>query len=212
MTEAEITANMGLVYLCANRLRARGIPFEELCSAGNLGLCKAARGYDNARGTTFATYAVPVIMGEMRRLFREGGGVHISRGMQERAARAKKAAESFRQQHHREPSVSEIAALTGESEAETAEALCAAQPAVSIDAEESPCAEIPVCSPEHEITEHLALHQALDLLSPADRELIALRYEKCMTQSAAAKYLHMTQVQVSRRERKILQFLRTELL
>ncbi|MBR5371623.1 MAG: sigma-70 family RNA polymerase sigma factor [Oscillospiraceae bacterium] len=211
MTDAEITAHIGLVHLCAGRLRARGIPYEELCSAGNLGLCKAARGFDPARGCAFATYAVPVILGEMRRLFRDGGGVRISRGMQERAAHAKKAAESLRQKHHREPTVGEIAAVTGESESDTAEALCAAQPLVPMDAEESRCAEIPVPSPEQAITEHLALRQALGLLAPADRDLIALRYEYGMTQSAAAERLHMTQVQVSRRERKILQFLRTEL-
>jgi len=211
MTEAEITANIGLVHLCARRLSSRGIPYEELCSAGNLGLCKAARGFDPARGYAFATYAVPVILGEMRRLFRESGGVRISRGMQERAARAKKSAEHLRQMHHREPTVREIAAATGESAAETAEALCAAQPLVSMDAADSACMDIPVSSPEQAITEHLALRQALELLAPADRQLIALRYEQGMTQSAAAERLHMTQVQVSRRERKILQFLRTEL-
>ena len=92
MTEAEITAHIGLVHLCARRLDARGIPYEELCSAGSLGLCKAARRFDPARGFAFATYAVPFILGEMKHLFREGGSVRISRGLLERAARAKKAA------------------------------------------------------------------------------------------------------------------------
>jgi len=213
MTEAEIIGHLGLVRLCANRMRERGVPYEELCSAGNLGLCKAARGYDAARGTAFSTYAVPFIMGEMRRLFREGYSMHLSRAMQERAVRAKNAAEILRQQHGREPTVREIAALTGDSEADTAEAMCAMQPAVSMDGEdgERGIAEIPVCSPEQEITERMALQQVLALLSAEDRRLIALRYERGMTQAAAAKLLQWTQVQVSRRERRILLFLRAEL-
>ena len=209
MTEAEIVSHLGLVYLCANRLKARGVPFEELCSAGNLGLCKAAKGYDAARGTAFATYAVPVILGEMRRLFREGQPLHLTRELQSRALRARKAAELLRNRLRREPTVSEIAAETGDSEADTAEAFCAVQPAVSMDAEEF--GEIPVSSPEAEITEHLALKQVLALLPAEDRRLIALRYEQRMSQSAAGHLLGMTQVQVSRRERKILQVLRAEL-
>lgn len=213
MTEADIVANLGLVYLCANRLRERGVPYEELCSAGNLGLCKAAHGYDAARGTAFSTYAVPFILGEMRRLFREGRGVHLSRELHERAVRVRSAAEKLRQRSGREPTVREIAAQTGDSEADTAEALCAVQPTVSMDAEDGERAvpDIPVNSPEQDITERLALRQALEMLSPEDRRLIALRYEQELSQRAAGEVLHMTQVQVSRRERKILQFLRTEL-
>ncbi|MBR6106754.1 MAG: sigma-70 family RNA polymerase sigma factor [Oscillospiraceae bacterium] len=207
--------HLGLVHLCANRFRERGIEYEELYSAGCMGLVKAANAFDPSRGVCFSTYAVPVIMGEIRRLFREGGSVHIGRRLQSLAQQAARAANDLRQSLGREPTVRELAETLGISEADTAEALCAARPAVSLTAEGEDgetVLDIPVPSPEQEIQEHLALRQVLRLLSDTDRRLIALRYEQNMTQSAAAKLLGMTQVQVSRREKKILLFLRGELL
>ena len=207
--------HLGLVHLCANRFRERGIEYEELYSAGCMGLVKAANAFDPARGVCFSTYAVPVIMGEIRRLFREGGSVHIGRRLQSLAQQAGRAANDLRQSLGREPTVRELAAHLHMSEADTAEALCAARPVVSLTAENEDgdtVLDIPVPSPEQEIQEHLALRQVLSLLNEADRRLISLRYEQNMTQSAAAKQLGMTQVQVSRREKKILLFLRGELL
>ena len=125
-------AHLGLVHLCANRFRERGIEYEELYSAGCLGLVKAANAFDAERGVCFSTYAVPVILGEIRRLFREGGSVHVGRRLQELGMRASRTAEQLRQQNGAEPTVRQIADALGISESETAEALCAAQPVASL--------------------------------------------------------------------------------
>ena len=208
-------AHLGLVHLCANRFRERGIEYEELYSAGCLGLVKAANAFDPARGVCFSTYAVPVILGEIRRLFREGGSIHIGRRLQERSIRANRIAEELRQKNGAEPTVRQIAQALGIPEAEAAEALCAAQPVASLSCDDETGgrpADIPVPSPENRIQEHLALEQVLTLLNARDRALIRMRYAENLTQSAAAERLGMTQVQVSRREKKILLFLRSELL
>lgn len=207
-------AHLGLVHLCANRFRERGIEYEELYSAGCLGLVKAANAFDPERGVCFSTYAVPVILGEIRRLFREGGSVHIGRRLQELCIRANRTAEQLRQKNGTEPTVRQIADALGIPETETAEALCAAQPTASLTAETDDgeiCTDIPVPSPENRIQEHLALEQALTLLNADDRALIRLRYDRNLTQRETAEQLGMTQVQVSRREKKILLFLRAEL-
>lgn len=206
--------HLGLVHLCANRFRERGIAYEELYSAGCLGLVKAANAFDPQRGVCFSTYAVPVILGEIRRLFREGGSMHIGRRLQELARRAAAEAERIRQETFAEPGVRQIAAALGVSEAETAEALCAAQPVLSLtaDSEDGETGiDVPEPSPENRLQEHVALEQVLLQLSERDRRLIELRYQENLTQCAAAAKLGMTQVQVSRREKKILLFLRTEL-
>lgn len=206
--------HLGLVRLCANRFRERGIEYEELYSAGCLGLVKAANAFDPERGVCFSTYAVPVILGEIRRLFREGGSVHVGRRLQELSIRANRTAEHLRQKYGTEPTVRQIADALGISETETAEALCAAQPTASLTAETDDgesSMDIPVPSPENRIQEHLALEQVLALLSADDRALIRLRYDRNLTQRETAEKLGMTQVQVSRREKKILLFLRAEL-
>ena len=208
-------AHLGLVHLCANRFRERGIDYEELYSAGCLGLVKAANAFDPARGVCFSTYAVPVILGEIRRLFREGGSIRVGRRLQELGIRAGRAAEALRQKNGKEPTVRQIAEALCIPETEAAEALCASQPVVSLTADsddEGRCTDIPVPSPENRIQEHLALEQVMTLLSEQDRALIRLRYTEELTQQAAAERLGMSQVQVSRREKKILLFLRSELL
>lgn len=207
--------HLGLVHLCANRFRERGIEYEELYSAGCLGLVKAANAFDPTRGVCFSTYAVPVILGEMRRLFREGSAVHIGRRLQELAMRANRIAEQLRQQTGSEPTLRQLAERLGVSEAETAEALCAVQPTASLTAESDDgetVLDIPVPSPENALHEHLALEQVLSLLDDRDRKLLHLRYTENLTQTVTAERLGMTQVQVSRREKKILLFLRNELL
>lgn len=210
-----IEEHLGLVHLCANRFRNRGLEYEELYSAGSLGLVKAAKAFDETRGVCFSTYAVPVIMGEIRRLFRDGGTVKIGRRLKELAMRAQNAAESLRQETGSEPTVHMIAERLGISEQEAAEAICAAQPAVSLTAyteEGEAQMDVPVPSPETALQDKLALRQVLALLNEQDRLLLQLRYQKRMTQTAAAKHLGMTQVQVSRREKKLLLYLREELL
>ena len=97
--------NLGLVHLCANRFRGRGVEYEELYSAGCVGLLKAVRAFDSSRGVQFSTYAVPVILGEIKRVFRDGGAIHVSRGLRERAMRLQKLQEVFEQTHGRTPTL-----------------------------------------------------------------------------------------------------------
>lgn len=211
-----VKENLGLVHLCANRFRNRGVEYEELYSSGCIGLVKAAGSFDEARGVRFSTYAVPVIMGEIKRLFRDGGTVKVSRSLKELSMRAVRERNGFIAQNGRDPLISELAEILGCDPAEAAEALSAAQPCLSLtrysDSDENEEQDIPSPFREADIYESIALRQAMDRLDPEDRRLIYLRYFRSMTQSKAAKLLGMTQVQVSRREKKILSRLRKELI
>lgn len=209
--EATVEENLGLVRLCAGRFRGRGIEYEELYSAGCMGLVKAVRAFDSSRGVRFSTYAVPVILGEIRRLFRDGGAVKVSRSLKERAMKISREAQKLEHQLGREPTVSEIAEATGFSGEEVAEAICVMQPVVSLtrDGDDGPeIMDIPVEAPDERITDSIALSQALAELDERDGLLIRLRYFQALTQQQTADRLGMTQVQVSRREKKILLFLR----
>ena len=206
--------NLGLVHLCANKFRGRGIEYEELYSAGCVGLLKAVKAFDSTRGVRFSTYAVPVILGEIKRLFRDGGAVRVSRSLKELSMKLQKLSEIFRQEHGREPQVSELAELSGASESEVSEALCVSQPVLSLTSGEDDSSEtdIPTEPPDESIVDLLALRQAMSSLEPKDRALLELRYFRELTQSKTAAVLGMTQVQVSRREKKLLALLRKELL
>ena len=206
--------NLGLVHLCANRFRGRGIEYDDLFSAGCIGLLKAVKAFDSGRGVKFSTYAVPVILGEIKRLFRDGGSVRVSRSLKALSLRLQRLCESFRQKEMREPTVAELAALSGESEAEVSEALCVCQPTVSLTSgdDEEGQTDIPVEAPDESITDLIALRQIMTELEPTDRALLELRYFRGLTQTKTARALGMTQVQVSRREKKLLMQMREELL
>lgn len=207
-------AHLGLVHLCANRFRNRGIPYEELYSAGCEGLVKAANVFDTSRGVQFSTYAVPVILGEIKRLFRCGGTVHVSRSLRELSLRVQQIREGYLKTHGTEPPLSVLAEETGSTPEEITTALCACSPVLSLTApdEDEGQLDIAVPAPDEQISDSLALRQVLALLEPKDRQLLILRYYKEYTQSKTAEALGMTQVQVSRREKKLLLFLRQELL
>ena len=212
--EILITENLGLVHSCAHRFTGRGIEYEDLYQAGCMGLVKAFDAFDTERGVRFSTYAVPVILGEMRRLFRDGGTVKVSRSLKELSIRTTREREKFLLKNGREPAVSELAGILSETEENITEALCAAAPVVSLTVGEDEGggqADIPVESPEDEITERLSVIKAVSDLDEKDRMLIKLRYYESKTQTQTAKVLGMTQVQVSRREKKILEILRKEL-
>lgn len=213
-TEVKAEENLGLVHLCANRFRGRGIDYEELYSAGCLGLLKAVKAFDADRGVKFSTYAVPVILGEIKRLFRDGGTVRVSRSLKELSMKIQRICQEFASKEGREPVISELSVLTGASEADISEALCSAQPTVSLTSseDEGGQSDIPVEAHDEQILDILALRQIMDRLSKEDRMLLELRYFKNMTQTAAAKILGMTQVQVSRREKKLLKQMREELI
>ena len=215
MTRDErIAENLGLVHACANRFRNRGMEYDDLFSAGCIGLCKAADGFDEALGFAFSTYAVPAILGEIRRLFRDGGAVKVSRTLKERARAAQKVQEILATALDRAPTVCEIAEQLGVSEFEAAELLNIAKPPISLtefDADGERQTDIPVPSGEEEIQTRLALDAVLGALPETDRRLIELRYYKGLTQVKTAEALGLSQVQVSRRERAILLEMRKRL-
>lgn len=211
-----ICNNMGLVHSCARRFLGRGIEYDDLFQAGCVGLIKAADGFDPSRGLQFSTYAVPVILGEIRRLFRDGGTVKVSRSLKELSLKATREREQFIKQEGREPTVHELANLLEVEPELAAEALGASLPPLSLtrtnDDDEEEQIDLPVSPPEEQITDHLALRQVLQELPLKDRILIELRYIKRQTQQQTAEQLDMTQVQVSRRERQILATLRQKLI
>ncbi|HIV18505.1 MAG TPA: sigma-70 family RNA polymerase sigma factor [Candidatus Merdivicinus intestinigallinarum] len=213
--EAFVAANLGLVHSLAHRLSGRGMEYEELYSAGCLGLVKAVEGFDESRGLKFSTYAVPVILGEMKRLFRDGGTVKVSRSLKEFSLKVTRERDRLGLTLGREPTVSELAEAMGETVERIAEAVNVSLPALSLTQPEedgSGQLDVEVEAPEEGLVGKLALRELLTRLEERDRLLIELRYFKGQTQTQVAAQLGMTQVQVSRREKKILANLRADLL
>ena len=204
MSKPAAEENLGLVHLCANKFRGRGIEYDDLYSAGCIGLLKAADAFDSERGVKFSTYAVPVILGEIKRLFRDGGTVKVSRSLKELSLKAAKKRDELSKELGREPTVSELGKSLDTDECTIAEALAVSLPPVSLtDNSDEGGGQIDVAveSPDIEISDSIAVHQVLESMETNDRRLIICRYYKNMTQSATAKLLGMTQVQVSRREK-----------
>ncbi|NCC86603.1 MAG: sigma-70 family RNA polymerase sigma factor [Clostridia bacterium] len=211
--DALISGNIGLVHACANRFRGKGTEYDDLFQAGCVGLIKAADGFKPELGFAFSTYAVPVILGEIKRIFRDSGSVKIGRALKEKARYAMREKEKMVVQLDREPTISELAQRLGIDIAETAELLIAAMPTVSLtqQEEESKQLEIPTPSVEDEVSEKIALSQVIEDLPETDKRLIELRYFQGLTQTVTAQRLNMSQVQVSRKERTILKELRSRL-
>ena len=208
---AFIEQNLGLVHACANRFRGRGMEYDDLYGAGCIGLMKAAASFDEERGVRFSTYAVPVILGEIKRLFRDGGAVKVSRSLKEQSLKVARARDWFMFQNGREPALSELAEELELTIEQVAEALTVSMAPLSLtaDTEEGTTQiDIPVAAPEEEISDRLSLKKAIGDLEANDRRLIVLRYFNNKTQMETARLLGMTQVQVSRREKKILSALR----
>lgn len=213
MTRDEfIEGNLPLVHKLANRFRGRGVEYEELYAAGCVGLVKAVDRFEPERGLCFSTYAVPVILGEIRRLFRDGGSVKISRTLKELSVKAARLRDQL--SANGEPRISDIAQALGVTPEEAAEALCAGIPPVSLDhgGEDGEPLPVPSASGEDALIDRLALRQCLSELSGEDREILMLRYFRRKTQCETAQILGMTQVMVSRRERKLLKELREQLV
>lgn len=212
--EKTISNNIGLVHSCAHRFKGRGIEYDDLFQAGCMGLCKAADAFDENRGVRFSTYAVPVILGEMRRLFRDGGAVKVSRSLKELSIKLGRERERLANEIGREPTVSELACSMNLPEEQVVEALCAASPPLSLTESEEDGGgqtDVPIASPEELLSDIISLKQVVGGLEPHDRKLIILRYFSGKTQTQTAQELGMTQVQVSRREKKILTAMRREL-
>lgn len=214
--EEFIQNNLGLVHACAGRFRGRGIEYDDLYSAGCMGLVKAYDGFDEERGVQFSTYAVPVILGEIKKLFRDGGTVKVSRSLKELGLKVNALRETIIKNTGAEPTVGQLAEALGERPEQVALAIRAGQPALSLtpapDAEEAGQLDIPVASPEEDLADRIGLEEVLASLPPRDRTLIYLRFFSGKTQSETARVLGTTQVQISRRERKILKEMRDLLL
>ncbi len=213
--EKIITENMGLVHSCAGKFKGKGIEYDDLFQAGCVGLVKAADGFEPERGFAFSTYAVPVILGEIRRIFRDGGTVKVGRMLKEKSRVAMLERERLTRINDREPTMSELAESLGLDLQETAHILNAAMPAISLtpdDESRNSQLDIPVESHDSEISDSIALQQVMVTLPERDRKIIELRYFKGLTQSKTAERLGMSQVQVSRREKAILFDLRQKLI
>ena len=210
-----IQNNLGLVHACAGRFRNRGIEYEELYAAGCLGLVKACDGFDASRGLCFSTYAVPVILGEIKKLFRDGGTVKVSRSLKELGLRINAERERCLKRTGTEPSVTQLAETLDTTPEQVAMAIRASLPVLSLTPADSEDGgrewDVPVDSTEEMLSERISLDEVMDKLPPSDRLLIRLRFFGGRTQSETAKVLHTTQVQISRRERKILKWMRQEL-
>ena len=208
--------NSGLVWSVARRYYGRGVEPEDLYQLGCLGFLKAVRGFDPAYGTQFSTYAVPKIAGEIRRYLRDDGAVKVSRTVKERAAALSQARQTLSQRLGRDPTLSELAEATGTEIEDIAAADTAMQSVASIqsESEDGFSLESVLTSGgiEEELVEKLALRQAVADLPERERMVILLRFYRGFTQDRAARVLGVSQVQVSRLERRAVSHLRELML
>ncbi|MBR5858827.1 MAG: sigma-70 family RNA polymerase sigma factor [Clostridia bacterium] len=209
-----VAENTGLVRSVALRFCNRGVDYEDLCQIGHIGMIKAIRNFDIDRGCAFSTYAVPLIIGEIKRFLRDDGEVKISRELKRRSALIMSAREKFIADYGYEPKLSDLSAVCGMTAEEISEGLSAATPTVSLYeqiSEDFSLVDLLGRDETPEINEKIALKQAIDQLPHPEREIILLRYFKQMTQIEVGRVLGMTQVTVSRREQKALDRLRVAL-
>ncbi len=209
--EEFIKNNLGLVHSICKRFSGRGIEYDDLYQAGCIGLIKATDAFDETRGFLFSTYAVPVIMGEVRRLFRDGGAVKVSRSIKELYLKITKQKQILEQSLNREPTINELAESLEVSAEDVTEALCASQATVSLTYEGDNGiteTDLPTISCEDEISNRLVLDEAFKHLEETEKKILSLRYYNALTQSKTAQLLNMSQVQVSRAEKRILLKLR----
>lgn len=208
-----ITDNLGLVHLIANRFRSRGADYDDLFQAGCVGLIKAVDRFDAAKGYQFSTYAVPVIMGEIKRIFRDGGPIKVSRSLKEKSIKVQSFREKFLRENNREPTLSELAEITNEDINDLSEILNILNPIVSLSAYTDDGDEemdIPF-NDEDRIFDRISVHQVVERLSQKEQMLVKHRFYEGKTQVETAKIMGISQVQVSRREKAVIEKLRQEL-
>lgn len=208
-----IEENSGLIWSIAKRFFGRGVDPDDLYQLGCVGFLKAIDGFDESFGTRFSTYAVPKISGEIRRFLRDDGTVKVSRGIKEQAAQIKSARLALEQRIGREPNISELAAETGFSPEEIAFAEVATGPAESLQKENGEDGftlehVLGDYTAEEKMVEHVALRAAIEKLPEKERQVVALRYYHGMTQQNCARVMHVSQVQISRLERRAVDTLR----
>ena len=218
-TERLIENNLGLVRSIALRFRDRGVELEDLVQIGSIGMLKAIRSFDITKGTVFSTYAVPLIIGEIRRFIRDDGLIKVSRVYKQQSAILNKEREKYISEFGQEPKIEELSSRCGLSVQEAIVAMeatcsvCSFSTALAGD-DESFTLESTLCDDKNEIDlkiEHIALSEAISSLPPLWRKIITLRYLKEYSQQATAKILGITQVKVSREEKKIFEALKKQL-
>ena len=213
--ERLLEENSGLVWSIVRRYFGRGADPEDLYQLGCLGFLKAVRGFDPALGYQFSTYAVPKIAGEIRRFLRDDGAVKVSRGLRERGGSVRQARDRLQTALGREPSLSELAEETGLEPEEIAAAETANAPVSSLqmDLGDGLTLEQTVGDGgmEETVLEKLALREAVAALPDRERQVIELRYFRCLTQDKTAQILNVSQVQISRIEKKAMEKLREKL-
>ena len=208
-----VSENAGLIWSVVRRYIGRGVDAEDLYQLGCLGLLKAIDGFDEGFGTRFSTYAVPKISGEIRRFLRDDGAVKVSRGVKEQAAQIRAARSALEQRIGREPTLTELERETGINVADVVVAETATGPAESLQRESGEdgfSLELVLgdYAAEEKMLEHVALRSAVEMLPEKERQVIALRFFHGMTQQNCARVLHVSQVQISRLERRAIDELR----
>ena len=213
--EQMLRENSGLIWSIVRRYYGRGVEPDDLYQLGCLGFIKAVKGFDFAFGTQFSTYAVPKIAGEIRRFLRDDGAVKVSRSVREQAAMIFAARERLKNALGREPVLSELSEETGLRPEEIAQCELAVAEPESLQRETGDGLTLEGMlgseSPEESMVEKIALREAIDALPERERMTILLRFFKGLTQEQAARLLGVSQVQVSRLERRALERLRASL-
>ena len=217
--EELITLNMGLVRSLAIRFRDRGTEMEDLIQIGTIGMIKAIRSFDLSRGTTFSTYAVPLIVGEIRRHLRDDGMIKVSRTYRRIGVALLNARNRICAEEGRDPTIGELAELCGVTPEEAAIALDATAPVSSLSetvyGEEGITLEGTIADEDNDIdrlSDKIALDQAISRMQPLWQKIVLLRYYRDLTQQQTADRLGLSQVKVSREEKKIMAFLREQLV
>jgi RNA polymerase sporulation-specific sigma factor len=212
--EELVKSNMGLVKSIAVRFRDRGVEFEDLCQIGTIGMIKAIRNFDDTHGTMFSTYAVPLIMGEIRKYLRDDGLIKVSRELKRKGVAVLRAKENFISQNGREPTVNELSELCGIPTDEVVECLDASLDVMSFS---EPVGEVMLedilgFDNISELCDNIALRQAIAALPEDEKQLIYYRFYKGYSQSKVGEIFGITQVKVSRMEKKIMEKLRGTLV
>ncbi len=211
--------NFGLVRSIALRFRDRGVEYEDLVQIGSIGMFKAIKSFDMSKGTAFSTYAVPLIIGEIRRFIRDDGLIKVSRIYKQQGALLMKEREKYISEFGCEPKIEALAKRCGITVEEASIAIDASSPVTSLSAsingdDDGYTLENILSEEKNEIDtriEHIALSQAISTLPPLWRKIVVLRYLKEYSQQKTALVLGLTQVKISREEKKIFEALRKEL-
>ena len=209
--------NTGLIWSVVKRFLGYGVEADDLFQLGCIGFMKAVNGFDLEYGTQFSTYAVPKISGEIRRFLRDDGSVKVSRGIKEQAKKIRSARSALEQELGREPTVQELAAETGWLPAEIASVETATGPLESLQrelGEDNMTLEqfLSDDGQEERLIERLSLNEAVSSLAERERMVISLRYFHDLTQDKTARVLGVSQVQISRLERRAIAHLREMLI